>query len=106
MTNQFWNVLEDENKNPYKMKYVFETFEDNEFTGENTKIIITDNNEMLVLNDYMEYVYKYSRKVKDINFDEHLPYVKGNLKLIFDDNSFAEFSAECNQYYCVNDFVE
>lgn len=106
MTNQFWNVLEDENKNPYKIKYVFETFEDNEFTGENTKIIITDNNEMLVLNDDMEYVYKFSRKVKRVVFDVNDPYVKGNLKLTFDDNSYADLRAECNQYYCVNDFAK
>ena len=104
MTNEYGRILVDENKVPYKIKNIFETGPDNEFTGENTRLIITENNELLYMDYDTDYVYKYARKIKSVDFDVNNPYIKGNLKLTFDDDSYIDLKAECNQYYCVNDF--
>lgn len=105
MTNEYGRILVDENNIPYKIKNIFETGLDNEFTGENTRLIITENNELLYMNSNTDYVYKYARKVKSVDFDVNNPYIKGKLKLTFEDDSYIDLNAECNQYYCVNDFV-
>lgn len=102
MTNEYGKILESNDNTPYKIKYIFQTYDDNKFSGKNTKIIITEDNNLLYIEDEIDYVYQFNKYVKDINFDVYYPYIKGNLKLTFDDDSFVELSAECNQYFCVN----
>lgn len=102
MTNEYGKILESSDNTPYKIKYIFQTYDDNKFSGKNTKIIITEDNKLLYIENEIDYVYQFNKSVKDINFNVYYPYIKGNLKLTFDDDSFVELSAECNQYFCVN----
>ena len=106
MTNEYGKILEDKDKKPYKIKNIFETYDDNDFSGKNTKIIITEDNKLLYIDNLMEYVYEFNKIVKSVDFNEHFPYTKGKLKISFEDDSYVELTAECNEYFCVNDFVE
>ena len=106
MTNKYGDILMNKNKEYYKIKNIFETYEDNYFSGKNTKIIITEDNKLLYFDSMFLKINEYSLNVKKVDFDTYYPYVKGNLKIIFQDDSFVEFKASCNQFFCINDFVE
>ena len=104
ITNSNGMLAQDKNGNSYKIKYIFDSYENNKFIPDNKIIIITEDNKLIYFDDDMETVYEFSKNVKDINFDVYRPYTEGNLKITFEDGYNVELKAECNQYYCVNDF--
>ena len=105
MTNIYGYVLEDKEKNPYKIKYCFFTYEKNKLTNNETIIIITENDELLYIDDD-GFVSVFNKKIKKIKFDAYFPYVESKLSITFDDNYKIDINAECNQYFCINKFKE
>ena len=99
-------IAQDKNGNSYKIKYVFDTYQNNKFIPNNKIIIVTEDNKFIYFDDNMETVYEFSKKVKDVSFDVYYPYVEGNLKVTFEDDYSVDFKASCNQYFCVNEFAE
>lgn len=104
ISNIFGNILENDKGEYYKLKYVFSTFDDNNFTGKNTILIITENNKLIYISQDNNNLYEYTKKIKELNFDAKYPYIKSKLNITFDDNYKISLNAECNQYYCINDF--
>lgn len=106
MSNVSGYMLEDKNGDYYKIKYIFYTSADNEFTTENTIIIITEDNKFLYVDGDVTHVYEFDKKVSAIEFDVYYPYITGNLKIKFEDDFEMKFKARCNEYFCINEFVE
>ena len=105
MTNTVGHLIKDNNGNLYKIKYVFSTY-GNDMFKEFTSIIITEENEFIYFDKEMMYVYEFDKKVKDIKFDQYYPYIDGNLEITFEDDYKMNFTAKCNEYYCINKFAE
>lgn len=107
MTNEMGHLIMNNKGELYKIKYVFSTHSNNEMFKDITPIIIvTENNEFIYFNQEMMYVYEFNKKVKDIKFDKYYPYIDGKLEITFEDDYKVEFIARCNQYYCINEFIE
>jgi len=106
MSNLYGRVIEDKNGNRYKIKYVFATHKNNDFIDINPIVIITEDSKFIYLAIDVWGVYEFDKKVKDIKFDVYYPYVRGNLEITFEDDYKVNFEAECNQYYCINEFAE
>ena len=105
MTNIYGRNIEDESGNRYKIKYIFRVNEDSKFVDKNHIIIITEDNKFLHIDEELMHVYEFDKKVKSITSDVKFPYNTGNLNVVFEDGYKVELKAECNQYYCVNDFA-
>lgn len=107
MTNIYGHLIEDKEGKRYKIKNIFEIIKGNDFIkDEKTIVIITEENEFIYFDKEMMYVYEFDKKVKDIKFSEYYPYIRGKLNIIFEDDYKVEFTAKCNQYYCVNKFLQ
>lgn len=106
IVNLWGKMYKDTNGKKYKLKYIFLTYDDNDFSGKNTILIITDDNKLLYLDDNFNRVYEFNVKVKDVMFNLNHPYLKGNLSITFEDDSYLNLNASCNEYYCVNEFDE
>ena len=106
MTNMAGNIIKSKDNVNYKIKYIFDTYENNKFIDDNKIIIVTEDNKFIYFDDNMENVYEFSKKVSNVDFDVYYPYVEGNLKVTFEDGYNVSFKASCNQYFCVNDFAE
>ena len=84
-----------------KIRYCFLVYSNN-FVAKNSKIIITTDDRLVYYDfDKKEYYY-LDAKVKELSFKEYIPYIKSNLKIWFDNGKKVEFTAACNQYFCVN----
>ena len=106
MANVFGYEFQDEEQKPYKIKYSFHTYENNKFSGSNTKLIITENNDLLYEKDNAEVINVFNKKVKDIQFSETEVAKKGELTITFEDNYKVKLDATCNKYFCVNNIEE
>ena len=104
MVDIYGRMLLDENGNNYKIKYIFQTYEDNEFSGKNTIIIVTEDNRLLYIEERPNYVYEFNKNVKNLEFDKNMPYIKGNLKITFEDDSYVQMAASSNEYFSLNEF--
>lgn len=99
-------MLKDKSGRDYKIKYVFLTQEDSDLIDEGTVVVITDENELIYIDKNLENVYEFNKKVKDVKFDVYYPYVNGNLTITFENDSKIDLNAQCNQFYCINEFAE
>lgn len=102
ITNSNGMLAQDKNGDSYKIKYIFDTYQNNKFIPDYKIIVITEDNRFIYFDDDMETVYEFSKKVKDLNFDVNYPYKEGNLKITFEDEYNVDLKASCNQYFCVN----
>lgn len=102
ITTTHGKLLQDENNNNYKIKYVFNTFEDNTIFPENSIILITDDNQLIYVDNEDKYVFGYKKIIKNIIFNEKKPYTKSKLEIVFKDESKIKLDAACNYYYCIN----
>ena len=102
ITNYFGMLAQDKNGDSYTIKYIFDTYQNNEFIPDNKIIVVTEDNRFIYFDDDMETVYEFSKKVKDVNIDVNYPYKEGNLKITFEDGYNVDLKASCNQYFCVN----
>jgi len=99
-------MIQDKEGKNYKLKYVFLSYKTGDFIPENPIIIITEDDKFIYVNSDMTHVYEFNKKVKKVHFDVNYPYVMGNLNIIFEDDYEINIEAACNQYHCVNNFVE
>ena len=106
MTNIAGHIVKSNDNVKYKIKYIFDTYENNKFIDNNKIIVITEDNKFIYFDDNMENVYEFSKDVTDVTFDIYYPYLEGNLKITFDDGYNVSLKASCNQYFCVNEFAE
>lgn len=106
MSNVYGYMLEDGNNNYYKIKNVLYITEKGDFLDENTLVIITEDNKLLLLEGDGSYVYEFDQKIKNINSDIKYPYVDGNITITFEDEYKVDLVGRCSQYYCMNEFVE
>jgi len=107
MTNEMGHLIMNSKGELYKIKYVFSTHSNNEMFKESSPIImVTENDEFIYFNEQMMYVYEFDKKVKDIKFDQYYPRVDGKLEITFEDDYKVDFTARCNEYYCINKFAE
>ena len=106
ITDVYGNVIVDKDNNLYKIKYAFVTFDNNTFSGSNTKLIITDNNDLIYEKDNAQVMGLFNKKVKDISFDEKVVGKAGKLIITFKDNYKIKLDAACNKYFCINKLEE
>ena len=106
ITDVYGNVIVDKDNNLYKIKYAFVTFDNNTFSGSNTKLIITDNNDLIYEKDNAQVMGLFNKKVKDISFDEKVVGKAGKLIITFKDNYKIKLDAACNKYFCINEIEE
>ena len=107
MTNDIGHLITNNKGELYKIKYIFTTQSNNEMFKDITPIImVTENNEFLYFDNEMMYVYEFDKKVKNVKFDQYYPYIDGKLNITFEDDYKVEFTARCNEYYCINKFAE
>lgn len=107
MTDVYGKIIEDEDGKAYKIKYIFNVYDSNGFIkDENQFIIVTEDYRLIYCNLEMTKVYEFDKKVKDIKYDKYYPYIDGKLEIIFEDDYKVDFTARCNQYFCINEFVE
>ena len=106
ITEVYGNVIVDKDNNLYKIKYAFVTFDNNTFSGSNTKLIITDNNDLIYEKDNAQVMGLFNKKVKDISFDEKVVGKAGKLIITFKDNYKIKLDAACNKYFCINEIEE
>ena len=104
--NNIYIYLISEDNNLYKIKYAFVTFDNNTFSGSNTKLIITDNNDLIYEKDNAQVMGLFNKKVKDISFDEKVVGKAGKLIITFKDNYKIKLDAACNKYFCINEIEE
>ena len=107
MTNDMGHIIMNNNGELYKIKYVFRIQSNNEMFKEVTPIImITEDDRFVYFDNEMMYVYEFDKKVKDIKYDQYYPYIDGKLEIVFEDDYKVEFTARCNEYFCINKFAE
>lgn len=107
MTNEMGHFISNNKGELYKIKYIFSTTGNSQMFKDFTPIImVTENNEFLYFDKEMMYVYEFDKKVKDVKFDQYYPYVDGKLNITFEDDYKVDFTARCNEYYCINEFAE
>ena len=103
MSTVYGNMFENRDGKKYKMKYVFDTSASNELIGEDAIIIITEDNELIVINEYKKFSVA-NLKVKSVKFDKKIPFVSGNIVLELENNKEIKLNGFCSSYYCINDF--
>ena len=104
MSNLYGAMYENGTEN-YKIKYLFETFDNNSLTTPYSIIAITENNELFYIkgNELWSY-YLCNKKVKNILIDAKAPFFKSNLKIEFEDGTKYALDASCSAYFCPNEF--
>ncbi len=104
-SNLYGNMIEDDNGNYYKVKYIFYADANDEYLPYESIIIVTDDNRFISIldEDNFEYSYEDPLKVKSIEFDKKHPFEYGKLKVDFGEEEIT-FDAGCSSYYCINDF--
>lgn len=106
MSNIYGKMFEDKNGNYYKIKYIFNALESDNFLDKPVGIIITEDNQLIVsiLDEEYRRINVANKKLKNIEFDKKAPFVTGKLKLEFEGGKKMEFDANCSVYYCINNF--
>ena len=102
MANAWGEMFQDSNGEYYKIKYIFLVLEDNEFIDKDMVIIVTEDNRLIYLDREPIEVNEFNKKVKDIKFDKNIPYIEGNLEIVFEDDYKVNLKASSNEYFSLN----
>lgn len=102
ISTTYGNLLKDNKGNDYKIKYVFSTFDDNEFSPPRSILLVTNENKILYVDDENKYIFEYNKTVKNIIFSEKEPYKESKLEIVFEDENKIRLNAACNYYFCIN----
>ena len=105
ISNVYGEMLEDENGNYFKIKYIFNSNGEDAYLEHYAIIIITEDDRLISIphNDYSHYAYLDSYKVKSVKFDQKYPFQLGKLEIQLEDNAVFEFKAKCSIWYCPNE---
>ena len=103
ISNIYGNMFENKDGKNYKIKYVFDTSASNELIGEDAIIIITEDNELIVINEYKKFSVA-NLKVKSVKFDKNMPFISGKIVLELENGKEIKLNGSCSLYYCTNEF--